>query len=51
LNQPAGADIGCSEIFKLNPLVIEHGIIPPFKMEMIALHGAAFVAVSISTAD
>jgi hypothetical protein len=44
LNQSAGTDIGCREIFKLDPLLIEHSIISPFKIEIIALHGEALVA-------
>ena len=38
LHQSAGMHIGCREIFEFNPFFVEHGVITPFKMEVVALH-------------
>ena len=42
MDQFAGAQIRCREIFEFNPLFVEHGVITPFKMEVVALHKTGF---------
>ena len=38
MDQFASVQVCCREIFEFNPLFVEHGVITPFKMEVVALH-------------
>ena len=38
MDQFAGVQIRCWEIFELYPHFVEYGVITPFKMEVVALH-------------